>query len=60
MVASLGACVIDNSRLMQECSSLTPDWFGEIRLFLSKKSNSSLKISLSKIFPDVGGNETGR
>ena len=37
---------MDNSRLMQE----SPDWFGETRLFSSKKLKISLKISLSKIF----------
>ena len=28
----------------------SPDWFGETRLFSSKKLKISLKISLSKIF----------
>ena len=37
---------MDNSRLMQE----SPDWFGETRLFSSKKLKISLKISLSNIF----------
>ena len=63
-------CVIDNSWLMQESPGLKPDWFGEIRLkpdwfgeirlFSSKKLNSSSKISLSKIFPHIGSNETGQ
>lgn len=44
---------------MQESAGLNPDSFGKIRLFLIKKLNSSLKISLSKIFPHIGNNETG-
>ena len=45
---------IDNSWLMQESPGLNPDWFGEIRLFSGKKLISSLKISLSRIFPNIG------
>ena len=44
---------------MQESPGLNPDWFGEIRLFSSKKFDSSFKIRLSKIFPHIGSNETG-
>ena len=53
-------CVIDNSWLMQEPPDLKSDWLSKIRLFSSKKLNSSLKISLSKIFPHIGSNETGQ
>ena len=45
---------------MQESPDLNPDWIGEIRLFSTKKLNSSLKMSLSKIFRHIGSNETGR
>ena len=45
---------IDNSWLMQESPGLNPDWFGDIRLFSGKKLVSSLKISLSRIFPNIG------
>ena len=52
--------VIYNNWLMQESLGLKPDWFGEIRLFSSKKLNTSLKIVLSKNFPYIGSNEAGR
>ena len=52
--------VIDNSWLLQESPDLNPDWSRKIRLFSSKKSTSSLKISLSKIFRHIGSNETGQ
>ena len=47
-------CVIDNRWLMQEYPGLIPNWFDEIRFLWSKKLNSSLKISLSKILPLIG------
>ena len=43
--------VIDKSSLIQESPHLTPDWFEEIKLFLIRKSNISLNIGLSSIFP---------
>ena len=49
---------MDNPWLMQELIGLNPNWFGETRLFKSKKLYISLKISLSKIFPQIGSNET--
>ena len=45
---------------MQESSGLNADWFGETRLCSSKNISIPLKISLSKIFPQIGSNETVR
>ena len=52
--------VIDNSWLMQETPGLKPDWLEEMSLFSIKKSNISLNINLSRIFPQIGGSDTGR
>ena len=52
--------VVDDNWLMQESLGLKPDWFGEIRLFSSKKLSTSLKIVLSKNSPYIGNNKTGR
>ena len=52
--------VVDDNWLMQESLGLKPDWFGEIRLFSSKKLSTSLKIVLSKNSAYIGKNKTGR
>ena len=41
-------------------SDLKPDWFDEISLFSIKKLNILLNINLSRIFPQIGNNDTGR
>ena len=46
--------------MIHESPGLNPDWFGEIRLLEVKDLNISLKISLSKILPQIGRRETGR
>ena len=49
---------------MQESLSLNRDWFGETGLFSSKKTFQKkhfihfISISLSKLFSQVGSNET--
>ena len=45
---------------MQESPGLNTDWFGQTRLFSNKNLNSSLKTNLSKMLPQIGGNETER
>lgn len=52
--------VMDNSWLMQEFLGLNPNWFGDTRIFWSKKLNLLLKICLSKFFAQIGSNETRR
>ena len=52
--------VIDKNWLIHESAGLTFDWFGEIGLLEVKNLKISLKISLSKILPQMGRRETGR
>ena len=52
--------MIGTSWLIQESSSLKPDWLEEISLFAIKNSNISLNINLSRIFPHISRNDTGR
>ena len=52
--------VIGNNWLIHKSLGLKPDWFGEIKLLEIKILSLSLKISLSKIFPQIGSTETGR
>ena len=48
--------VIDNSCLMQESPDLKPDWPEEI---FSKKWEHFIKISFSRIFPQIVSSNTG-
>ena len=43
---------------MQESLGLKPDWIIVIGFLSRKNLNISLRISLSKILPQIGGNET--
>ena len=45
------SCVIDKSWLTQESPGLAPDWFCEIKPFLTKSGNILVNIKRSKILP---------
>ena len=43
-----------------ESFALNPNWHGENKLYLSKKSITAVAIIFSKIFPIEGNNDIGR
>ena len=45
--------------LMKALDILKPDWFGELRFLQIKNLNILLKISFSKILPQIVTKETG-
>ena len=49
-----------SSWLSQESPGLKPDWFDRISSFSMKNLNISSKINRSRIFPQIGSNDTGR
>ena len=48
------------SGVTQESPGLEPDWFDEIRSSSVNNLNISLNINLSRIFPQIGSDDTGR
>ena len=52
--------VIDNNWLVQELSSLRPNWTGELKSFWIEKSNRKLKSKHLKNLPIIGSRELAR
>ena len=51
---------MDYSWFMQESPGLKPDWFDQINPFSVKNLNISLNINGSRVFLQIGSNDTGR